>query len=269
MSQDPAPADPRRFSPAGPSIRHSRAGGNPRTNAPRRNVNRDSINYTPRRTPKAGHLFTSGNATPFRHSRASQYDSPRRRRRPLVRPNSPASPFVIPAPPFVIPAPPFVIPAQAGIQAPSPREGTTFAIRSPSTSRGDRRRPATCSPPASTPHSRPTSLLPRPHFVIPAPPFVIPALPFVIPAQAGIQAPSPREGTTFAIPPSTSRGKRRRPATCSPPARQRLIPAPPSLLPRPHFVIPAPPFVIPAQAGIQAPTPRDRTPIAMPPTKSA
>ena len=96
--------------------RHSRAGGNPSTIAPQRNDIRNTINYIPRQTPKAGNLFTSDAPTP------------------------------IPASPFVIPALPFVIPAQAGIQAPTPRKGTTFAIRS-TTSRGKRRRPATCSPP--------------------------------------------------------------------------------------------------------------------------
>ena len=126
-------------------FRHSRAGGNPSTIAPQRNDIRNTINYIPRQTPKAGNLFTSDAPTPI-----------------------PASPFVIPALPFVIPALPFVIPAQAGIQAPTPRKGTTFAIRS-TTSRGKRRRPATCSPPTPQlqfphpPSSFPHSLSSFPH----------------------------------------------------------------------------------------------------------
>ena len=42
--------------PANPSIRHSREGGNPRTNIPRKNVNRDTTTYV-------------HTVTPFRHSR--------------------------------------------------------------------------------------------------------------------------------------------------------------------------------------------------------
>ena len=46
--------------PANPSIRHSREGGNPRTNIPRKNANRDTTTYVHTATP----LRISGESTP-------------------------------------------------------------------------------------------------------------------------------------------------------------------------------------------------------------
>ena len=46
--------------PTNPTIRHSREGGNPRTNIPRKNVNRDTTTYVHTATP----LRLSGESTP-------------------------------------------------------------------------------------------------------------------------------------------------------------------------------------------------------------
>ena len=102
-----------------PPLRHSRAGGNPRTNPPRRNVKRDSINYIPTgippptKTPEGRvHLWAPWAGT---------------RQTPTI-PASIALRYSR-APTSLLPRPPpFVIPAKAGIQAPSPRERTPIAI---------------------------------------------------------------------------------------------------------------------------------------------
>ena len=150
--------------PANPSIRHSREGGNPRTNIPRKNANRDTTTYVHTATP----LCLSRKSTPrtlVRGRNPGQVEGAPMTPKPFQQPDLyfhtlvcrplPASAITMKACPgfrsgmrsngFRVRqrTPPFVIPSKAGIHALTSRERTPTAI----------------PPPTSTQ---------RPHFVSPA-----------------------------------------------------------------------------------------------------
>ena len=118
---------------SGSPIRHSREGGNPRTNIPRKNVNRDTTTCVQTATL----LRLSGESTPRIPTRrrnpegcgrcqfsylgvpapAGMRDCHESMSRTPIRDNPVRQPLIGHSRhPFVIPAPQFVIPAKAGIQ---------------------------------------------------------------------------------------------------------------------------------------------------------